>query len=598
MELVQTTVPPEGDTGFRTLVSAQAGRAANSATMFVRLDSEADLDAAALRLEEVLGPIETDGWDATVQQASGPGGTSNLALVVSGPDLDSVETGTATIIGAIEGIDGLGTVTSDLVAAAPQVEIRVDTGRAAAAGVTAAQVGGVVRGALTPIPVTTIRPDDADDPVPVILRLDPEAVDSADALGRLPVGPGVTLADVAEIEEQNVRATISRVGGTPSSTVTGEIVGENTGAISAAVQAELDRLDDEGLLPAGVSVSVGGVSQQQAEAFGGLFVAMGVAVALVYLMLVLAFNSLITPFVLLFSLPLATIGAFPALLLTGSADRDQRPHRLPHAHRHRGHQRDRAARPRRAAPRGRRAAEGGPHPGRPHPRATDPHDRARHDPRARAAGGGAQRGLDHRGRARDGGHRRAAELDVPHPGRGAGGLFAGRGPASAVAQRMSESMLPSLGPRGEGWVVGQGLLLVAVAALGLLDLRDLPPQSTAAWATLVLGLAVMGGGLIIGARALRDLGANLTAMPRPRDDAQFVAVGIYRFIRHPMYAALITAALGWVLVTMSVPAAVATAALAAWLDLKSRREESWLSGRYPEYEAYRRRTHRFIPGAY
>ena len=317
VELVQTTVPPEGDTGFRTLVSAQAGRAANSATMFVRLDADADLDEAALRLEEAMGPVETDGWDATVQQATGPGGTSNLALVVSGPDLDSVEGGTEAVIDAIEGIDGLGTVTSDLVAAAPQVEIRVDTRRAAAAGVTAAQVGGVVRGALTPFPVTTIRPDDADEPVQVILQLDPVAVDSVEALGRLPVGQGVTLADVADIDEQDVRATISRVGGAPSSTVSGEVVGEDTGAISAAVQAELDRLEADGLLPQGVSVSVGGVSQQQAEAFGGLFVAMGVAVALVYLMLVLAFNSLITPFILLFSLPLATIGAFPALLLTG-----------------------------------------------------------------------------------------------------------------------------------------------------------------------------------------------------------------------------------------------------------------------------------------
>jgi HAE1 family hydrophobic/amphiphilic exporter-1 len=44
---------------------------------------------------------------------------------------------------------------------------------------------------------------------------------------------------------------------------------------------------------------------------------MGVAIALVFLMLVLAFNSLVKPFILLFSLPLATIGAFPALLLTG-----------------------------------------------------------------------------------------------------------------------------------------------------------------------------------------------------------------------------------------------------------------------------------------
>jgi protein-S-isoprenylcysteine O-methyltransferase Ste14 len=114
----------------------------------------------------------------------------------------------------------------------------------------------------------------------------------------------------------------------------------------------------------------------------------------------------------------------------------------------------------------------------------------------------------------------------------------------------------------------------------------------------MLGLAVMAGALHIGGLALRDLGPNLTAMPHPREDAQFVDAGIYRILRHPMYAALIITALGWVLVTTSVPAAVATAVLAIWLDLKSRREEAWLRGHYPEYEAYRRRTHRFIPGAY
>lgn len=163
---------------------------------------------------------------------------------------------------------------------------------------------------------------------------------------------------------------------------------------------------------------------------------------------------------------------------------------------------------------------------------------------------------------------------------------------------MSESRLPSLGARGEGWVIGQAVLLVAVAGSGLIELGELPPRSAVGWATVTLGLAVMTGGLLIGARALRDLGANLTAMPHPRDDAQFVEAGIYRAIRHPMYAALITVALGWALVTTSVPAAVATAALAVWLDLKSRREEGWLRGRYPEYEAYRQRTRRFIPGAY
>ncbi|HSM38574.1 MAG TPA: efflux RND transporter permease subunit, partial [Candidatus Limnocylindrales bacterium] len=317
VELVQTTIPPEGDTGFRTLIAAQQGRAANSATMFVRFDPATDLTAATLRLEEALQPVEGDGWDALVQQTNGPGGSNNLSLVVSGPSGDAVDAATATVTGALAGIDGLANITSDLVAAAPQVEVRVDAPRAAAAGVSAAQIGGVVRGALTPTPITTIRPAGAREAVQVVLRFDPAAVTSVAALRALPVGPGVTVGDVATVEQREVRPTITRVNAAPSATVTADITDENTGAVSAAVAAELDRLDGSGAFPAGVSVEIGGVSAQQSEAFGGLFTAMGVAVVLVYLMLVLAFNSLITPFIILFSLPLATIGAFPALLITG-----------------------------------------------------------------------------------------------------------------------------------------------------------------------------------------------------------------------------------------------------------------------------------------
>ena len=317
VELVQTSVPPEGDTGFRTLISAQAGRAANSATIFVRLDQESDLDAAAVRLEDSLGEIETDGWGAVVQQNTGPSAGGNLAVVVGGADLDAVEAGTEAVITAISDVDGLANVTTDLVAAAPTVEVRVDADRAAAAGVSAGQVGGVVRAVLTPTSVTTIQPEDADEPVEVLLRFDPSSIDSTDGLAALPVGPGVTLGDVADIEEVDVRATISRVNATPSATVSAEITSDDTGGVSAAVNAELDQLESSGDLPAGVSVAIGGVSEQQAEAFGGLFTAMAVAIALVYLVLVLAFGSLITPFIILFSLPLATIGAFPALLITG-----------------------------------------------------------------------------------------------------------------------------------------------------------------------------------------------------------------------------------------------------------------------------------------
>ncbi|HEX7225264.1 MAG TPA: efflux RND transporter permease subunit, partial [Candidatus Limnocylindria bacterium] len=313
VELVQTTVPPEGDTGFRTLIAAQQGRAANSATLFIRLDPATDLAVAAPRLEEALGALETDGWDAIVQQTNGPGTSSNLSLVVSAADDAAVEAATTTVVDAIAELDGVANVTSDLVEAASQIVVEVDAARAAAAGVNPAQVGGIVRGVLTPTPVTTI----GDEGTEVIMRFDAEAIDSVNALRALPVGATATLEDVADVREEDVRTTISRVNAAPSSTVSGEIVDEDTGAVSAAVRAEIARLEADGALPAGATVSVGGVSEQQAEAFGGLFTAMGVAIVLVYVMLVLAFNSLITPFVILFSLPLATIGAFPALLITG-----------------------------------------------------------------------------------------------------------------------------------------------------------------------------------------------------------------------------------------------------------------------------------------
>jgi protein-S-isoprenylcysteine O-methyltransferase Ste14 len=160
------------------------------------------------------------------------------------------------------------------------------------------------------------------------------------------------------------------------------------------------------------------------------------------------------------------------------------------------------------------------------------------------------------------------------------------------------TLLPALGPRGEGWVIGQGILLVAVVALGIPGLARLPPSDAAGWARVAVGLALMATGGFVGLAGLRALGSSLTATPRPKQDAQFVDSGIYARIRHPLYVAVSLTALGWAVAT-ATPAGIGVAViLAAWLDGKSRREEAWLLEAYPAYAAYRRRTHRFVPGVY
>jgi hydrophobic/amphiphilic exporter-1 (mainly G- bacteria), HAE1 family len=318
VELLQATVPPEGDTGFGTLVAAAQGRPANTARLYIRLDSEADLEAAALRLDEALAVLETDGWEVAVQQTTGAGGGTGTSLVVSAADDDAVERAALALADALESMDGLANVTTDLVAQARQVVVHVDPARAAASGTSAPQVAGIIGGVLSPMQVGSISLEDADEPRTIVVRFPPGLATSVEDLRALPIGAGgATIGDVAEVEEVDARPTITRVDGAPSATVSADITDENTGAITAAITAEVQRLEDADAFPPGTSVVVGGVSEQLTEAFGGLFVAMGVAVLLVYVMLVLAFNSLITPFVILFSLPLATIGAFPALLLTG-----------------------------------------------------------------------------------------------------------------------------------------------------------------------------------------------------------------------------------------------------------------------------------------
>jgi protein-S-isoprenylcysteine O-methyltransferase Ste14 len=154
------------------------------------------------------------------------------------------------------------------------------------------------------------------------------------------------------------------------------------------------------------------------------------------------------------------------------------------------------------------------------------------------------------------------------------------------------SRLPSLGPRGEGWVVLQGVLLVAIACCSLL-----PPDwsGTARVVSGVAGAILVGAGALLAVAGMRDLRSNLTPLPHPRDGATLIRSGSYGLVRHPIYGGLVIAAAGWGLVIASVAALVLSAVLLAFFDLKSRREEAWLAERFPDYPAYRRETRRLLP---
>ncbi len=315
---VTTSVPAEGDTGFGTLQAALSGRPANSATLTVRLADDVDLTTYAEKLSSDLGAVKTDGFDVAVAQTAGF--TSNsLSVIVSSTSAANVATATDVIIAALKGNPNLLNLKTDLSKGTPEVQVVVDPNKAVYAGLNAASVGGEVRRALVGTDTISIQPDPAKDAVPVFVQLDPARVTNVDELRALPVGApiSVPLSLIASVDQANAQGSITRIDQSPAASIGAEIASVNTGAVSLDVQKTIDGLKADGRIPAGVTVELAGVTQQMNEAFGGLFFSMAIAILLVYVAMVLTFNSLITPFIILFTLPLATIGAFPALLLTG-----------------------------------------------------------------------------------------------------------------------------------------------------------------------------------------------------------------------------------------------------------------------------------------
>ncbi len=106
-----------------------------------------------------------------------------------------------------------------------------------------------------------------------------------------------------------------RIDGRPAISFGGELETQNTLGVTNAAKAAIQELDN---LPAGAEVSEGFESQQQVEGFESMLLAIGISIVLVYVVMALTFRSLILPFVILFSLPFALVGAAIALFVTGS----------------------------------------------------------------------------------------------------------------------------------------------------------------------------------------------------------------------------------------------------------------------------------------
>ena len=125
----------------------------------------------------------------------------------------------------------------------------------------------------------------------------------------------IQVRDIAEVRQELAPSTVTQIDGVRAVTLTATPDADDLGALTETVQQRLDALE----LPASVDVELGGASDDQAEAFRELGLAMLLAIVLVFLIMVGTFRSLIQPLILLTAIPFAATGAVAGLLITDTA---------------------------------------------------------------------------------------------------------------------------------------------------------------------------------------------------------------------------------------------------------------------------------------
>jgi HAE1 family hydrophobic/amphiphilic exporter-1 len=237
-----------------------------------------------------------------------------LEIEIQGYDLAKLRAASDQVLGILRESDRFADVESSLERGHPEIQIFFDQERAAALGLTVKQISDQVVGKIRGRIAT--RYSWRDRKIDVLVRLSEDERQSISAVRDLIVNPQsdhpVTLSSVAEIKIAEGPAEIRRTDQERMALVQANLAYGDLGSAVAEAEALLDDVQ----LPYGLSMNITGQSEEMEASFRSLMFALMLAIFLVYLVMASQFESLIHPFVILFSIPLAAIGVTLALWLT------------------------------------------------------------------------------------------------------------------------------------------------------------------------------------------------------------------------------------------------------------------------------------------
>lgn len=306
-----------GSTGNQMSLSSGG---TNSANIQVNLAELKDRKASDTEIADRVRGFTKDiaGAEIRVEVASsaigGIGGGGAIDVKIKGDNLDSLEKIGKDFENIVSKINGTREVKSSLREGIPEVEIKINRPVAARYGLNAAGIASSVRNSLSGQIATRYSTNGSE--IDVLIKGDSVYKESIANLKQStiasPTGIGVPLDQVADISVRKGPVSINREEQIRTISVTGDIAGRDVGSVNSDIENKLDEYD----MPKGYSYELGGENEQAIDAFKNLSLALVLAVVLVYMVLASQFESLLYPFIIMLTVPLAIGGGVLGLILT------------------------------------------------------------------------------------------------------------------------------------------------------------------------------------------------------------------------------------------------------------------------------------------
>ena len=242
-------------------------------------------------------------------------GSGAISVQIQGNNSDDLEQLAGQIERIMESVDGAINIENSVADTDEELNIIINRDRAAYYNVSASTVYQTVSLALNSSTISKYRGGDKE--LNIVLEYPEDMTTSLEHLENLMIasnsGGQVPLSEIASIEHGFGQKSITRQDQSRVETVSCDVYGRDLGSVNNDIMNQVNQLP----IPAGCTINAGGDVESMQEVFSDLFLAIGMALILVYMVMACQFESLWNPLLIMASVPVMLIGVFPGLFLTG-----------------------------------------------------------------------------------------------------------------------------------------------------------------------------------------------------------------------------------------------------------------------------------------